>query len=161
MLGPDANYNVTSGGRHDAEGYLKCGYIHDYGSRGPDVARRNRAANRAFAEWQHNQQIAPDLSVTAEPQLVHRLRGPARLPLEGVRPGPGAGQLPRGRLPGRDFIGSVFTRFQPDSFYPVQQSLPEIRFDLLPTAIGGGFYVRLNSGIVHLEEDPPDGGSFP
>jgi LPS-assembly protein len=56
---------------------------------------------------------------------------------------------------GSDFLASIFTRFQPDSFYPVQQRLPEIRFDLLPTAVGGGIYVRLNSGIARLVEDPP------
>jgi LPS-assembly protein len=61
---------------------------------------------------------------------------------------------------GADYLGSVFARFQPDAFYPVQQRLPEIRFDLLPTAIGGGIYMRFDSGVAHLEEVPPDGGSF-
>ena len=59
-----------------------------------------------------------------------------------------------------DYIASLFTRFQPDTFYPVQERLPELRFDLLPTPVGGGIYLRFNSGLVHLEEDPPAGGIF-
>jgi len=36
--------------------------------------------------------------------------------------------------------------------------LPELRFDLLPTAIGGGVYVRFNAGVARLEDDPTEVG---
>jgi hypothetical protein len=161
MLGPLANYDVTTGDG-SMQGYLKSGYIYDLGRRLTDILGNPVPPNRAFAEWQHNQQVNARPHAQRRRQLVHRLRGDPRLPLEGVRARPGARQLPRGGLHGCGlFLASVFTRFQPDAFYPVQERLPEIRFDLLPTAVGGGIYVRFDSGVAHLEENPPDGGLPP
>ena len=158
MFGPVASYDVASGdGR--AIGYLKSGYIYDYGQRNADVLGNPVPANRAFAEWMHDQQVTPDLSLTGDinwstdSEVIRDFHSKEFVPV----------QEPDNYLEsvytGSDFLGSVFARFQPDSFYPVQQRLPEIRFDLLPTAIGGGLYLRFNSGVAHLAEDPPLGGA--
>lgn len=159
MLGPVANYDITSGD-DTAVGYLKSGYIHDFGVKDLDVLGTTVGDNRAFAEWQHSQQVTPDLSLSADvnwstdSEVVRDFHSKDFVPV----------QEPDNFLEAdytqEDFIGSVFARFQPDPYYPVQQRLPEIRFDLLPTLIGGGVYVRFNSGIVHLEENPPLGGTF-
>jgi LPS-assembly protein len=58
---------------------------------------------------------------------------------------------------GQNYFVSAFARFQPNSFNPVQERLPEIRFDLLPFAIGEGFYERFNASAVALRERPPGG----
>jgi LPS-assembly protein len=159
MIGPVAAYNVTSGD-DTAVGSLRSGYIYDYGARYTDILGNPVPANRAFAEWHHDQQIGDaftldgDVNWSTDSEIIRDFHSKQFIPV----------QEPDNYLEanyvGADYFASAFTRFQPDSFYPVQQRLPEIRFDLLPTPIGGGLYVRFNSGIAHLEEVPPDGGSF-
>ena len=65
MLGPVANYDITSGD-DTAVGYLKSGYIHDFGVKDLDVLGTTVGDNRACAEWQHSQQVTPDLSLSAD-----------------------------------------------------------------------------------------------
>jgi LPS-assembly protein len=158
MLGPTASYDMTSGD-DTATGFVKSGYIYDYGTRYTDILGNPVPPNRAFAEWQHNQEVNEDLTLNADvnwstdSEVIRDFHSKEFVPV----------QEPDNFLEavytGSDYLASAFTRFQPDSFYPVQERLPEIRFDLLPTAIGGGIYVRFDSGIAHLEENPPDGGS--
>ena len=159
MLGPIANYDIVHGA-DTMQGYLKSGYIYDLGSRTTDILNNPVPPGRAFIEWQHNQQVDQDLSISgsvnysSDSEVLRDFHSKEFVPVQEPD------NFLEADYSGADYIGSVFTRFQPDAYYPVQQRLPEIRFDLLPTAIGGGFYVRLNSGVAHLEEVPPDGGSF-
>ena len=158
MLGPVANYDITSGD-DTMVGFLKSGYIHDFGTRFPDVLDQPVGSNRAYAEWQHFQDIGDSLSLTGDvnwstdSEVLRDFHSKEFVPI----------QEPDNFLEADyvqpDYIAEAFTRFQPDPYYPVQRRLPELRFDLLPTAIGGGIYVRLNSGLVHLEEDPPEEGT--
>jgi len=158
MIGPVANYDMTIGDG-TMEGYLKSGYIYDMGQRLTDILDNPVPPNRAYVEWQHNEQITPDLALygdinwSTDSEVIRDFHSKEFVPV----------QEPDNYLEavytGADYFGSVFTRFQPDAFYPVQERLPEIRFDLLPTAIGGGIYARFDSGVAHLEENPPDGGS--
>jgi LPS-assembly protein len=158
LLGPIANYNVTLGDG-SMQGFLKSGYIYDFGQRLTDILDNPVPPNRAFAEWQHFEQITPDLSLngdinwSTDSEVIRDFHAKEFVPvqepdnfIEAVYTAP-------------DYFASVFTRFQPDPFYPVQERLPEIRFDLVPTLIGGGIYVRFDAGVAHLEENPPDGGS--
>ena len=158
MIGPAATYDIASGDDR-AAGSLRSGYIYDYGRRFADLLGRPVPPNRAYAHWEHSQQVTPDLALTGDinwstdSEVIRDFHSKEFVPvqepdntLEAVYTGP-------------DLLASAFARFQPDSFYPVQQRLPEIRFDLLPTAVGGGIYVRFNSGIAHLVEDPPLGGT--
>jgi LPS-assembly protein len=55
---------------------------------------------------------------------------------------------------GANYFISAFTRLQPNSFHWVQERLPEIRFDALPSAVGAGFYQRFNASLAVLREDP-------
>jgi len=158
MLGTVASYNVTKGD-DTAIGSMRSGWIHDFGVRYPDILDLPVPADRAYAEWHHNQQVTPDLTVIGEinlssdSEVIRDFHSKEFIPV----------QEPDNFLEATyahsDFIGSLFARIQPDPYYPVQERLPELRFDLLPTAIGGGFYVRLNSGFAHLEEHPPGAGA--
>ena len=159
MIGPTALYDVSSG-NDTATGYLKSGYIYDYGARFTDILGNPVPPNRAYAEWHHDQEIGDAFTLTGDftwatdTARIRDFHSKEFVPIQEPD------NFLEADYTGSDYIGSVFTRFQPDQFYPVQQRLPEIRFDLLPTAIGGGIYMRFNSGLAHLEEVPPDGGSF-
>jgi len=158
MLGPIANYSVAEGGG-TMEGSIRSGYIYDLGKRLTDIRDNPVPPNRAFLEWQHSEQITPDLTLIGElnyssdSEVIRDFRSKEFVPV----------QEPDNYLEmvytGSNYFGSVFTRFQPDSFYPVQERLPEIRFDLLPKAVGGGIYVRFDTSVARLEENPPDGGA--
>jgi LPS-assembly protein len=160
MVGPAGSYDFASG-EDTATGSFRSGYMHEYGPRDSfvDILGNPVPTDRAYAEWHHTQQITDDLSVageldwTSDSEVLRDFHSKEFVPVqepdnfvEAVYTQP-------------DYLASVFTRFQPDSFYPVQERLPELRFDLLPTAIGGGLYVRLDSGLVHLEENPPAAGT--
>jgi LPS-assembly protein len=159
MLGPVANYDLTSG-NDTVTGYLKSGYIYDYGNRFTDILGNDVPPNRAYAEWHHNQQIGDDFTLdgdinwSTDSEVIRDFHSKEFVPIQEPE------NFLEANYTGSNFFLSAFSRFQPDAFYPVQQRLPEIRFDLLPTEIGGGLYVRFNSGIAHLEEVPPDGGTF-
>jgi len=156
MLGPVANYDITSG-EDTAVGYLKSGYIHDFGTKDLDILGNEVPDDRAYVEWHHDQNITPDFNIegdvnwSTDSEVIRDFHSKQFVPV----------QEPDNFLEATytqpDYIASAFTRFQPDPFYPVQQRLPELRFDLLPTAIGGGVYVRLDTGLAHLAEDPTEG----
>ncbi len=159
MLGPTAAYDVTSGD-DTIFGFLKSGYIYDYGKRYTDILDNPVPPSRAYAEWYHSQQVGDyftldgDINWSTDSEVIRDFHSKEFIPVQEPD------NFLEANYTGTNYFASAFTRFQPDAFYPVQQRLPEIRFDLLPTAIGGGLYVRFDSGIAHLEEVPPSGGSF-
>lgn len=160
MIGP-AGFYESPDGSGDLYGYLRSGYIHDYGDLALDTDNLgNRVGrDRAFAEWHHQQRITPDLTVAADinwwtdsqvlrdfnPKEFYHLQEPDN--------------FVESTYSGADFLASAFIRLQPDSFEPVQQRLPELRFEMLPTAIGGGFYERFSAEAVSLLERPPGDGA--
>ncbi len=158
MAGPTAKYDITDGDQ-SIEGFMRSGYIYDLGKRNTDILNNPVPPSRAYIEWQHREQVTADLTITgdinysSDSEVIRDFHPKDFIPIqepdnyiEAVYTGP-------------DFFASAFTRFQPDPFYPVQERLPEIRFDLVPTLLGGGLYVRFDSDVAHLEENPPDGGS--
>ncbi len=60
-----------------------------------------------------------------------------------------------GYYAGHNYIISAFTRFNPNNFEQVQERLPEIRFDLLPITVGGGFDERFSASATVLRDNPP------
>jgi LPS-assembly protein len=159
MLGPTSTYDMTSND-FSATGYLKSGYIYDYGERYTDILGNPVPPNRAYVEWQNDMQftdaftLTGDVNWSTDSEVIRDFHSKEFVPI----------QEPDNYLEavytGDNYFASAFTRFQPDSFYPVQQRLPEIRLDIVPTAIGGGIYMRFDSGVAHLEENPPDGGTY-
>jgi LPS-assembly protein len=157
MAGPTGTYR-SADGSGDLAGSFSSGYIHDLGSRGNDLFGRPIQADRAFLEMQHRQELAPNLTVTADinywsdPDVTRDFR-----PNEFYQV-----QMPdtyvESVYAGANTYASLFARFRPNTFEPVQERLPELRFDLLPTQIGQGFYERLDASAVSLQEWPPGGG---
>jgi LPS-assembly protein len=159
MTGPIANYDITNGDS-TIQGYLKSGYIYDLGTKTTDILNNPIADNRAYVEWNHIEQVTPNLTLTgdinwsSDSEVVRDFHSKQFVPVQEPD------NFLEANYTGDDYFATVFTRFQPDAFYPVQERLPEIRFDLLPTAVGGGIYVRFDSSVVHLEEHPPEGGAL-
>lgn len=157
MAGPALRYT-----REDettaVSGSLRTGAIRDHGDRGVDLLGRPVSATRAYAEWLHTQTLAPRLDLTAQvnwwrdsevirdfrPRDFFSVQTPDSF-LESVYSGQG-------------WYLSAFSRLQPNSFHRVQERLPELRFDLVPMALGGGVYQRGEASFALLREDPLPGG---
>jgi LPS-assembly protein len=152
MAGPSGTYHLTADG-DDTTGSFRSGFIDDHGDRGTDLLGRPVPAERGFFEWRHRQTIGERLTITGEfnwwkdseilrdfrPNLFRPVQQPDSF-VEGV-------------YAGDNYYLDLFTRLAPNNFEHVQQRLPELRFDLLPTPIGGGFYERFNSSFAALQED--------
>jgi LPS-assembly protein len=158
MLGPVADYDVTSG-IDTMLGSLESGYIYDYGRRNTDIDNIPVPPNREYIEWHHIQQVGSNLAIngdinwSSDSEVIRDFHPKEFVPVQEPD------NFIEAVYTGADFFGSFITRFQPDSFYPVQERLPEIRFDLVPTLVGGCIYMRFDSGIARLEENPPESGS--
>ncbi len=156
MFGPSANY----GGGPDADlrGYFRSSYIKDHGDKKHDLLGRPVSENRAYAEWQHQQKISERLMLSAQlnwwkdSEIIRDFRPAAFFPVQ--EPDTFAEAV----YAGDNYFLSAFARFQPNAFNRIQERLPELRFDLLPLAVGNGFSERFSASAVALREDSPLGG---
>ena len=153
MAGPSGRYSDAKDPER-LRGYFRSGYINDHGDKGFDILDRPIPEDRAFAEWQHRQRLAPGLALVAQlnwwkdSEVVRDFRPRAFFPVqepdtfvESIHAGP-------------NYFASAFARFQPNRFHRVQERLPEVRFDLLPFAVGNGLVQRFNASAAVLREDP-------
>jgi LPS-assembly protein len=152
IAGPSGSYHHDANGQ-DIAGDFTSGFIRDHGLLGTDMLGRSVPANRGFFAWSHQQIIDENLTIMGElnwwkdsqvlrdlhPDQFNKVQQPDSF-FEGV-------------YAGNNYYIDLFTRIAPNNFELVQQRLPELRFDLAPTAIGGGFYERSNTGFAALEED--------
>jgi LPS-assembly protein len=160
MAGPAVTNYGEAGDGSTLFGSFQSGFIYDYGnlSGESDILGDNINRDRAFIAWKHQQQLTDTITLDGEfnwwsdsevirdffPKQFYTVQEPDSY-VESVDTG-------------ENYFASAFARFQPDSYEPVEERLPELRFDLLPTAIGDGFYERFNSSAVSLLERPPGGG---
>ncbi len=152
LLGPGAYYRRGDGDR-TAVGHLKTGYIHDYGKRLTDILDRPVPKDRGYIEWTHRQRFSESLSLHGQlaywsdseitrdflPATFYPIQQPDTF-VELAHTGDNA-------------IFSVFARAQPNRYYRVQQRLPEVRFDLLPSTLGLGVYQQAQTSAAVLIED--------
>jgi LPS-assembly protein len=157
MFGPSGTYrNDREGSAY--HGRFRSGFISDYGDREADVLGRPVPKERGYVEWEHQQQLTENLSLTGElnywrdSEIIRDFR-PSDF-FEVQQPDTYLESV----YAGHNYFVSLFARFQPNSFHRVQQRLPELRFDLLPLSVGGGFYERFNASVVALRDNPPGGG---
>jgi len=157
MLGPTGSYH-SADGSDDVSGSLQSGYIHDFGNRGNDVLGTPIQPNRAFLEWSNRDQLTDSLSINSDINYWSDSYVTRDFRLKDYN----LVQMPDNYVEvmdtGDDYFASLFTRFRPNAFEAVQERLPELSFDLAPTAIGGGFYERVETSAVSLAEWPPGGG---
>ncbi len=158
MFGPSGTY--TSPTDPDSlRGYFRSGFIEDHGDRKTDILGQPVPEERGYIEWSHQQQLTDNLSITAEvnywkdseilrdfrPDAFFKVQQPDNY-VESV-------------YTGQNYFVSLFARFQPNKFEDVQQRLPELRFDLVPFALGSGIYEQFTASAAVLREDPPLGGT--
>ncbi len=152
LLGPGALYDTQVGGQ-EMLGEFRSGYIRDTGERLQDVLSRPIRRDRGYVEWEHQQQITDELRLAghlaywSDSEIVRDFVPDEFFPV----------QTPDSFLEGlytRDnYVVSLFARLQPNDYIRVQQRLPELRFDLLPTPIGMGVYERFSASFAVLRED--------
>ncbi len=153
MAGPSGRYSNAKN-PEVMRGFFRSGYISDQGERGFDLLDRPIGRDRAYAEWQHQQTLAPNFTLNAQlnwwkdSEVLRDFRPRAFFPVQ--EPDTFVESL----YSGANYFVSAFARFQPNSFHRVQERLPEVRFDLLPFAWGNGFYQRFNASAAVLREDP-------
>ena len=152
IAGPVGSYRYAGDGQ-DVTGGFTSGFIHDRGTLGTDILGRPVPANRGYFDWSHQQIIDENLTITGQynwwkdsevlrdfrQDVFNKVQQPDSF-FEGV-------------YAGNNYFIDLFTRIAPNNFEQVQQRLPELRFDQAPTAIGGGFYERLDAGFAALRED--------
>lgn len=139
LVAPGADYRgQTSTGTY--EGSLRSGWIHDFGSSkrlGVDILGRDIDRGRGLVEWRHLQDLsngaylAANLNWWSDSEVTRDFRPE----LFGNQPMPDS-WAEYGRPVGRHGLFSVFVRMRADDFQPVTQRVPEIRFDLTPSALG-------------------------
>lgn len=152
LIGPSGTYDTNLGGQ-DLSGSFQSGYIHDYGDRLVDVLADPIPKNRGYFEWSHHQDITPNLTVLGQlrywkdSEIIRDFRPEEFFPV----------QTPdsffEGQYTGKNYVVSLFTRVQPNSYIRVQERLPELRFDLLPTPVGFGVFERFNASAAILRAD--------
>ncbi len=155
MAGPSGTY-ADPDGSGDWHGMLESGFIKDYGNTLPDLLTGEPIpGERGFVEFEHQQEIDDDLSITADfnywgdPDVLrdfkyHEFK---------------ATQVPENFVEtvytGDDFLLSAFAQMKLNNFEDVQQETPEVRYDLLPTQIGGGVVERFAASTDILRETFP------
>jgi LPS-assembly protein len=160
MFGPSGSYGRAAGAgtNTDLRGYFRSGYINDHGDKKSDILGRPVPENRGYVEWQHEQTLAENLSLTAQlnwwkdSEILRDFRPRVFFPVQ--QPD----TFVEAAYAGKNYFLSLFARFHPNSFQRVQERLPELRFDLLPLAMGNGFYERFHASAAVLREDAPLGG---
>lgn len=154
MFGPSGRYTAP-GDPERLTGHFRTGYIHDNGNRSTDLLGRPIPPDRAYIEWEHQQMLAPNLSLNAQvnwwkdSEVLRDFRPRVFFPVQ--QPDTFVESV----YTGGNYFVSAFGRFHPNRFHRVQERLPEIRFDLLPLAVGNGFYERFNASVAFLQQDPP------
>jgi LPS-assembly protein len=154
LIGPAATYSFGDDDR-GGRGTLRSGYIHDNGDRFEDILGRPVPKDRGFVRWEHQQRLSPrttlfgevnywsDSEVTRDfrSREFNRVQTPDSF-LEAV-------------YAADNYSLSLFSRLHPNRYHRVQQRLPELRFDLLPTPLAGGIHQRAQAGVALLREDDP------
>jgi LPS-assembly protein len=153
LVGPSGSYSDT----HDPDrlrGFFRTGYINDHGDKKTDVLGRPVPENRGFVQWEHQQLLTDQLSLTAQlnwwkdSEVLRDFRPRQFFPVQ--QPD----TTVEATYANPNSFVSVFARYNPNSFEIVQQRLPEIRFDMLPIALPGGFVERFSASFAVLREQP-------
>jgi len=153
LLGPSGAY-ARGEGDNALRGSFRSGYINDHGARLTDLIGEPIQENRGYFEWQHQQKIGPRVTLNgqfnywSDSEVVRDFRPSRFFPVQ--QPD----SFLEGAYTGDNYVLSAFARLNPNPFFRVQERLPEVRFDLLPSPTPvPGVYQRFNAGVAELEED--------
>ena len=157
LFGPALLYRSPVAEKARLDGSLLTGWIQDGGELGNDRLGRPVDEDRSFIEWSHAQALSNGLQINGRlswwsdaevtrdfrPDLFYSNQNPDSFLEALYQNGP--------------IVGSVLTRFAPNDFQVIRTRLPELRLDLLPTALGKtGLWQRGSLSFVRLKEELPD-----
>ncbi len=153
LVGPIGDYHFKTGDS-DVTGSFDSGFIRDHGDRKTDLLGRPVPADRGYVAWRHQQTVGDHIALSGElnwwrdSDVLRDFRPSQFYPVQ--QPD----SFLEGAYAGNNYLIDLFARLDPNNFEAVQQRLPELRFDLLPVAIGGGAYLRGSTSFAVLQEDP-------
>ncbi|MBI5381505.1 MAG: LPS-assembly protein LptD [Opitutae bacterium] len=153
MAGPAGDYAWRDGAEQEIWGRFRSGYINDHGDKKTDVLHRAVPEERSYFAWDHRQRINAHLTLDGtfnywrDSEILRDFKPASFFPV----------QTPDSYVEsvytGDNYHVSLFTRFQPNHYHAVQERLPELRYDLLPLALPGGFYERFQASAAVLRDD--------
>lgn len=156
LLGPALEYCANLAPGQKIVGSLNSGYINDKACLGKDALKRPIKKDRFFIELEHQQTFSERLKLTGQvrvwsdsevlrdfrPEIFNHNQDPDNF-FELVYKGP-------------NYFLSAFSRFRVNDFQLVQERLPELRFDLMPTRVfNSPFFHHLNASVTRLKEKNP------
>ena len=153
MAGPIGEYSDPEDPAR-LDGELRSGYINDHGDKQTDLLGRRVPENRGFISWRHWQRLNEHLTVNAhlnywkDSEIVRDFKPNQFYPVQEPD------TFAEATYTGRNYLATLFTRFQPNDFSTVPERLPELSLDLLPTAVGLGLYEQFHGSAAHLRENP-------
>lgn len=152
MAGPSGSYDrATETGF--VRGRFRSGYINDSGDRKTDVLGRPVPRDRSWFAWEHRQQVGERVTLDGEfnywsdsevlRDFRHKEFDPVQQP----------DSFLEAAYTANNYALSAFTRVHPNRYHRVQERLPEVRFDLMPSAFAAGAYQRGNASFAVLQSD--------
>lgn len=160
LLGPAFQYN-RSQAVNSSVGALTTGYIKDQGPQQIDRLAEPIDSNRYFLDWRHQQAIGDQFTLTAkgthwsDSEVTKDFR--ESLFLDDQQPD----NFIEAVHTGNHYLLSFFTRFRPNDFHLIQERLPEVRFDWLPTPFfQTQAYHSFSANYVRLQADYSEFSEF-
>jgi len=153
LAGPTAQY-VYEEANQSIRGALTTGYIHDEGDAEEDILGDPIDADRGFAQWRHQHDIGERIELTADATYWSDSEATRDFREASFEEDRRPDNFAEAVYLGDNFILSAFARPEVNDFQLVQERLPELRADLLPTPIfQTGAYQRGWVGYSRLREN--------
>ncbi|MDA0349319.1 MAG: hypothetical protein O3C43_19700 [Verrucomicrobia bacterium] len=146
--------------------FLSSGWIHDNGERGLDIFGESVPKDRYFADgfikkdWNEKNRIQGVYSIASDPELIRDFH------YDEFYDNQQPDNFLEYRFQEQDWAISAFVRADPNNFYSsnhlpfsnsatdrafvFEEKLPEVRFDLHPVHLGGGFYNELSLSAAQV-----------
>ncbi len=152
MAGPAGAYHRASADG-SVDGFFRSGYISDSGARRTDILGRPVPRDREFITWEHRQSIGEHFTLDgtynswSDSEVLRDFRS------KEFRHNQQPDSFLEAAYTTDNASVSAFARFHPNRYHRLQERLPELRFDLLPSPAFLGAYQRLNASAAVLESD--------
>jgi len=153
LAGPTAQYFYNSE-TQTIKGALSTGYLDDQDDSPNDANNQPIDPERGFVEWRHQHHIGERIQITASASYWSDSEVIRDFRQDYFRENQQPDTFVESSFAGDNYFLSAFGRFRPNDFQLIQERLPEVRFDLLPTPIfNTGAYQRLSASYTYLQED--------
>lgn len=157
LVGPAYDYSKREGD-FSIESHFNGGFIKDQGAPNLDRLSRPIGKDRYFAELSHQQQFNEHFKVTSkvsawsDSEVTHTFRP------DFFEANQNPDSFAEAVFWQENYLLSAFTRFDPNNFQNIQQRLPEVDLDYLPTPIADSdIYQTFRVQGAHVYQKSPSG----